>query len=119
AAGDESPVKRLANGFTAWDVAGLDYNKPTTFYFLPWGRIVHGRAMSDWDGLPADTRMIVGYRGPYEVTARRPPGVIAGKNYNNRDTLYYFPNKKIVSGDAVRDFKRLPKGVLMFLPARG
>jgi hypothetical protein len=64
--------------------------------------------------------MIVGYRGPYKVTASKPAGKIAGTMYNKKDTLYYFPNRKrIVAGDAVRDFKRLPKGVLVFLPARG
>jgi N-acetylmuramoyl-L-alanine amidase len=112
-------VKSLSNGYTAWDVAGLDYNKDTTFYFFPRGRVAHGREVSDWDGLPADTRMIVGYRGPYKVTTSKPAGKIAGTSYNKKDTLYYFPNKKIVSGDAVRDFKRLPKGVLVFLPASG
>jgi N-acetyl-anhydromuramyl-L-alanine amidase AmpD len=112
-------VKSLSNGYTAWDVAGLDYNKATTFYFFPRGRVEHGGKISDWDGLPANTRMIVGYRGPYEVTPSRPAGKIAGTNYNRKDTLYYFPNKKIVSGNSVRDFRRLPKGVLVFLPARG
>ena len=114
------PVKSVSNGYTAWDIAGLDYNKATTFYFFPRGRVAHGRQVSDWDGLPVNTRIIVGYRGPYKVTASRPAGKIAGASYNKRDTLYYFPNKKrIVAGDAVRDFKRLPKGVLVFLPARG
>jgi len=114
------PVKSVSNGYTAWDIAGLDYNKATTFYFFPRGRVAHGREVSDWDGMPVNTRIIVGYRGPYEVTASKPAGKIAGASYNKRDTLYYFPHRKrIVAGDAVRDFKRLPKGVLVFLPARG
>jgi hypothetical protein len=114
------PVKSISNGYTAWDIAGLDYNKATTFYFFPRGRVAHGREVSDWDGLPENTRIIVGYRGPYEVTAGKPAGKIAGTSYNKKDTLYYFPNKKrIVAGDAVRDFKRLPEGVLFFLPASG
>jgi hypothetical protein len=114
------PVKSVSNGYTAWDIAGLDYNKATTFYFFPRGRVAHGQEVSDWDGLPVNTRIIVGYRGPYEVTARRPAGKIAGASYNKKDTLYYFPKRKrIVAGNAVRDFKRLPKGVLVFLPARG
>jgi len=113
------PVKSLSNGNTAWDIAGFDYNKASTFYFFPQGRVASGRDVSDWDELPANTRMIVGYRGPYKVTANKPAGIIAGNNYNKKDTLYYFPNKKIVTGDTVRDFKRLPKGVLVFLPAKG
>ncbi|UCH84523.1 MAG: N-acetylmuramoyl-L-alanine amidase [Candidatus Latescibacterota bacterium] len=117
--GDRGPVKHLDNGHTAWDIAGFEYNKASTFYFFPQGRVANGREVSDWDGLPANTRMIVGYRGPYKVTASKPAGIIAGDSYNKRDTLYYFPNRKIVSGDTVRDFKRLPRGVLIFLPKRG
>lgn len=116
---DKGPVKKLSNGHTAWDIAGFDYNKATTFYFFPRGSVASGKEVDDWDGLPTNTRMIVGYRGPFEVTARRPAGVIAGNNYNKKDTLYYFPNRKIVTGDTVRDFKRLPRGVLVFLPEKG
>jgi hypothetical protein len=116
---DRSPVRSISNGYTAWDIAGLDYNKATTFYFFPRGRVAHGREVSDWDGLPANTKIIVGYRGPYKVTSGRPAGKIAGNKYNKKDTLYYFPNREIVSGDSIRDFRRLPKGVLVFLPARG
>jgi len=116
---DQGPVKKLSNGHTAWDIAGFEYNKATTFYFFPRGSVASGKEVNDWDDLPADTRMIVGYRGPFEVTARRPAGVIAGVKYNKKDTIYYFPNKKIVPGDTVSDFKRLPKGVLVFLPDKG
>jgi hypothetical protein len=116
---DKGPVKSLSNGYTAWDIAGFNYNKASTFYFFPRGSVANGKEVNDWDGLPTDTKMIVGYRGPYEVTARKPAGIIAGKDYNKKDTLYYFPNKKLVTGDTVRDFKRLPKGVLVFLPASG
>jgi hypothetical protein len=53
------------------------------------------------------------------LTAGRPAGIIAGSSYNKKNTLYYFPNRKIVSGDSIRDFTRLPKGVLIFLPEKG
>ncbi len=111
------PIKTISNGLTAWDFAGLDYNKTTTFYFFPQGRIKNGKEISDWDELPSQTRMIVGYRGPYKVTSRRPPIKIAGLGFKNKETLYLFPNSRIVSGDSVTDFRRLPKGVLVFLPA--
>ena len=45
------PVKSISNRYTAWDIAGLDYNKGTTFYFFPRGRIEHGGEISDWDGV--------------------------------------------------------------------
>ena len=78
----------------------------------------NGSQISDWDELPSQTRMIVGYRGPYEVTGKRPPIKIAGTGFNKKDTLYYFPNSRIVTGDAVKDFRRLPRGVLVFLPVK-
>ena len=112
------PVKTITNGLTAWDVARSDYNKRTTFYFFPRGRIRSGREISDWDELPDQTKMIVGYRGPYKVTGRRPPVKIAGRGYKNKETLYYFPNSKIISGDRIPNFRQLPRGVLIFLPAK-
>ena len=61
--------------------------------------------------------MIVGYRGPYEVISLKLLLKISGKMYNQNDTLYYFPDREIISGDAVKDFGRLPTGVLVFVPA--
>ncbi|MEJ2722975.1 MAG: N-acetylmuramoyl-L-alanine amidase, partial [bacterium] len=92
------PIKNLFDGSSAWDYAGFDYNKESTFYFFPAGGVKNGTEISDWDGLPPKTRMIIGYRGPYRVTSKRPAGLIAGKKYNDNDTLYYFPNQKILSG---------------------
>ncbi len=115
----QGPVKKISDGSTAWDYAGFDYDKESTFYFFPAGGVKNGKEISDWDGLPPQTRMIIGYRGPYRVTSSRPAGIIAGEKYNDSDTLYYFPNKQIVCGDSIQDFKRLPKGVLIFLPAKG
>jgi N-acetyl-anhydromuramyl-L-alanine amidase AmpD len=112
-------VKNISNGATAWDYAGFDYNKKSTFYFFPAGGVKNGKEISDWDELPSQTRMIVGYSGPYKVTGKRSAGIIAGEKYNHNDTLYYFPNKKIVSGDTIKDFKHLPEGVLVFLPSKG
>jgi hypothetical protein len=113
------PVKRISNGATAWDFAGAAYNKKTTFYFFPGGRVKNGKEISDWDELPTETRMIVGYRGPFEVTGKRPPSQIAGTKYNHRNTLYYYPNEKISPGNTVKDFRMLPKGVMMFVPVKG
>jgi hypothetical protein len=77
----------------------------------------NGRQISDWDDLPSETKVIVGYSGPYKVTSRRPPLEIAGVRYKKKSTLYYFPNKKLIPGDQVKDFRRLPRGVLIFLPS--
>jgi hypothetical protein len=114
---NSGPVKIISNGLTAWTFAGRDYKKMTTFYFFPQGGMKNGRQISDWDDLPSETKVIVGYSGPYKVTPRRPPLKIAGMRYKKESTLYYFPNKKLIPGDQVKDFRRLPRGVLIFLPS--
>jgi hypothetical protein len=116
---NQGPVKTISNGLTAWTFAGSGYKNKTTFYFFPKGALKSGSQIFDWDGLPSQTKMIVGYRGPYKVSARRPPIKIAGKRFNHKDTLYYFPNKKLVFGNRIEDFKRLPQGVLIFVPKKG
>jgi N-acetylmuramoyl-L-alanine amidase len=114
---NRGPVKIISNGLTAWTFAGQDYKKKTTFYFFPRGGMKNGRQISDWDDLPSETKVIVGYSGPYKVTSRRPPLEIAGMRYKKESTIYYFPNKKLIPGDQVKDFRRLPRGVLIFLPS--
>lgn len=114
--GAQSQVKIITNGSTAWDFAGVNYNKSSTFYFFPGGRLKNGREISDWDGLPSGTKMIIGYRGPYKITSHRSLLKIVGKRYNQNETVYYFPNKNIICGDAVKDFRRLPGKVLVFVP---
>ncbi len=112
----QGPVVTLTDGQTAWTVAGTAYDKDTTLYIFPGGRVKHGGQISDWDGLPARTRIVVGYRGPFLVTQSRPPTLIAGQRYRDARTLYIFPNSTIVSGAQIQDFRRLPRGVRMVLP---
>jgi hypothetical protein len=111
-------IKTISNGLTAWTFAGSKYKEETTFYIFPKGRIKNGTQITDWDELPSQTRMIIGYRGPYKVTSNRFPIRIAGMHYKAKDTLYYFPNQKLISGDRIKDFSSLPLGVLIFLPTR-
>jgi hypothetical protein len=85
---NSGPVKIISNGLTAWTFAGRDYKKMTTFYFFPQGGMKNGRQISDWDDLPSETKVIVGYSGPYKVTPRRPPLKIAGMRYKKESTLY-------------------------------
>jgi len=77
----------------------------------------NGQQVSDWDDLPSNTKIIIGYRRPLQITRGRFPIKITGKRYNDKKTLYYFPNKSLISGDKIKNFKSIPTGVLMFLPA--
>lgn len=114
----DDPVKTIAGGNTAWSLAGKAYNRKTTIYFLPSGRIKPGSLISDWDDLPADTRLIIGYTGPYKLHKDRNAFHIAGFRYKDQNTIYYLPSKKLVNGDKIKDFSRLPTGTFVFIPAK-
>jgi N-acetylmuramoyl-L-alanine amidase len=112
----DGPIKTISDRLTAWSFAGKAYNHKATIYFLPSGRIKLGSMISDWDDLPAKTRFIVGYRGPYKLYKNHYAYRIAGHEYKDRKTIYYLPSKKLLAGDRIGDFKQLPTGTLIFLP---
>jgi hypothetical protein len=111
-------IKTITNGTTAWSLAGKSYNRETTIYFLPSGRIRPGSMINDWNDLPAKTRLIIGYKGPYKVNRDRTAYRIAGLRYKDQKTIYYLPSKKLLSGKQIKDFKQLPTGTFVFLPAK-
>jgi len=110
-----SPVKTIGAGLTAWTLAGADYKEQTTVYIFPDGTIKTGSQISDWDDLPADTRLIVGYRGPYGIARDNLPIRIAGNRYDDRNTVYLFPDSSLRTGNSIDDFASLPSGVSIFL----
>ena len=113
----EGPIKTISDSLTAWYFAGTQYNHKTTIYFLPSGRMKTGSKISEWDDLPVETRLIVGYRGPYKLDKNQSAYDIAGHRYKNRKTIYYLPSKKLLAGDEIEDFTELPSGTLIFLPS--
>ncbi len=113
---NDGPVKTIADGITAWSLAGRLYNHPTTIYFLPSGRIQNGSMISDWDDLPVKTRLIIGYKGPFPLRKDRSAFRIAGAGYKDQKTIYFLPPGKILSGNRIKNFSRLQAGTLVFLP---
>jgi N-acetylmuramoyl-L-alanine amidase len=113
----EGLIKTISNELTAWSFAGKEYNHETTIYFLPSGQIKSGSSISDWDDLPARTRLIIGYRGPYRLHKNRTAYRIAGLKYKDQKTIYYLPPKKLLGGNEIKDFNQLPAGTLIFLPS--
>jgi hypothetical protein len=107
----------IKNGNTPWGLAGTAYKRKTTHYLFPNGVIKNGQQISNWAGIPDHTQVFVGYQGPYRITSSRPPIVIAGNRYRDRDTLYVFPDRRILSGAEIKNWKRLPRGVRMLVPA--
>lgn len=114
---DNGPVKTISDGTTAWSLAGKSYNQKTTIYFLPSGRIKPGSMINDWDDLPAKTRLIIGYNGPYTLNKDQSAFRIAGSHFNDQKTLYYLPSKELLRGHKIEDFSQLKSGTLVFLPA--
>jgi hypothetical protein len=113
---NDGPVKTIADGITAWSLAGRFYNRRTTIYFLPSGRFMNGSMISDWDDLPANTRLIIGYKGPFAVRKDRSAYRIAGAGYKEPKTIYYLPSNRLLGGNRIKDFSRLQAGTLVFLP---
>ena len=113
-----SPIKTITNGITAWSLAGKSYNRETTIYFFPSGRIKPGSKINDWNDLPAKTRLIIGYKGPYKVNKDQTAFRIAGFKYKDQKTIYYLPSKKLLSGNKIKDFSQLPTGTFVFLPVK-
>ncbi|HSO21196.1 MAG TPA: N-acetylmuramoyl-L-alanine amidase [Desulfosarcina sp.] len=113
---NDGPVKTIADGITAWSLAGRSYNHRTTIYFLPSGRIQDGSMISDWDDLPVSTRLIIGYKGPFPVRRDLSAYRIAGARYKDPQTIYYLPSNELLNGNKIEDFSRLQAGTLVFVP---
>ena len=109
-------IKTIPDGLTAWSLAGKAYNRRTTIYFLPSGRIKYGSMISNWDDLPVRTKIIIGYRGPFKIQRDRTAFQIAGVKFRDRKTIYYLPTQKLLAGNNIKDFNGLPDGTLVFLP---
>jgi len=52
----------VRNGDTPWSLAGNDYKSKTTHYFYPNGAIKNGQQVSDWAGIPNQTKIFVAER---------------------------------------------------------
>ena len=112
----DGPVKTIADGITAWCLAGRSYNSHTTIYFLPSGRIMNGSMTSDWDDLPTNTRLIIGYKGPFAVRKDRSAYRIAGAGYREPKTIYYLPSNRLLGRNRIQEFSQLQAGTLVSLP---
>jgi N-acetylmuramoyl-L-alanine amidase len=116
-ASGSGPVKIISDGKTAWSFAGRKYNSRSTFYFLPCGRVTDGTRISAWDDLPSQTRLIIGYHGPFTINGSRKAYSIVGHKARDEQTIYYLPNREVYTGNKISDFSMLPYGTLVFLPA--
>jgi len=112
----EYPVKTITDRMTAWSHAGPAYAFDSTFYFLPSGAVRPGSRISDWDDLPVNTRLIVGYQGPFGITSENTAYRIAGQKYKKQTTVYHLPPGFVKTGTEIPDFAGLPEGSALYLP---
>jgi hypothetical protein len=112
----EYPVKTITDQMTAWSHAGPAYKFDSTIYFLPSGVVWPGSRIPDWDDLPVNTRLIVGYQGPFAVTRQKTAYRIAGHRYKEQTTVYYLPPGRVKTGAQITNFAGLPQGTLLYLP---
>jgi len=108
------------DGYTAPELAGAAYDKSTTIYFLPDGRIRTGSELRQsrtmrtlLDRMPTGTRVLVGYVYGGHVQKSRPARSIAGIKWNYPSTFYRFPDGRIVNGDEVNR-AAIPARTLIF-----
>lgn len=112
-------IKTISGRMTALSHAGESFHAASTIYFLPSGRILSGRLISDWDDLPSGTRLVVGYKGPFNITKHKTAYGIAGRKFKDPGTIYHIPGRGPVPGNSVSDFSNLPKGTNIYLPVAG
>ena len=114
-----SIIKTISGRMTAWSHAGGAYHAASTIYFLPSGRSLAGCVISDWDDLPLGTRLVVGYKGPFNITKQKTAYGIAGAKFKDPGTIYHIPGRGPVQGNEVPDFSDLPKGTSIYMPVAG
>ncbi|MFH1037124.1 MAG: N-acetylmuramoyl-L-alanine amidase [PVC group bacterium] len=100
----------ISSGRTAWVIARDRYNSPDVTYRFPDGRELRGDQVTDWNNIPAGTRVAMG-ESPREneadnikiigrdgTTARE----IAGDEYDRKTTIYFLPDGRTRSGDTLK-----------------
>jgi hypothetical protein len=115
----KSIIKTISERMTAWSHAGGAYHAASTIYFLPSGRSLSGRLISDWDDLPSGTCLVVGYKGPFNLTKYKTAYKIAGAKFKDPGTIYHIPGRGPIQGNKISDFSDLPKGTGVYLPIAG
>lgn len=112
----ESPPAVGEDG-TAQELAGDAMAASTTFWFPPSKPYAAGSTLTleQIAGLPAGTKVLVGYRCGGPVAPKRPAFSICGTRWNKPDTWYWTKAGGLVSGDSVTD-RTIPKGAMVFFP---
>ena len=119
---------------SAWSIAGGDYDKNTTAYLLPDGRILPGNRINKiigWTHLPLNTKVLLNQDmepAVIQILARTPVKIIsrnmtawshAGAAYRKDSTLYFLPSGRVYPGSKILDWDDLPLKTRMLVGYRG
>ena len=104
-----------ADGPSARQLAGDEYNKESTIYFLPDGRVRQGHELGDAElsAMPKDTRVLVGYVYGGYITSKRSAYDVCGVRWRSASTYYRMPDGSFTTGSRVNE-TIIPKGTLIF-----
>ena len=131
AAEDES--MQIGRNRTAWKIAGIRYNAPTTVYRFPDGRSYSGEQIKDWSDIPPGTRVELGVTVREEkklisparvevavpqITASESPWKIANALYNSSLTFYVLPDGTVQTGNSLRKMGSVPTGTKVLVAYR-
>lgn len=111
----ERPLEIGIDGGALRDLAGEEFNKASTIYFLADGRVRNGSEMTEADltVVTNGTKVLVGYvQGGY-ITAERAAFDVCGVRWNMPATYYRLPDGSLVPGDQINE-NAIPKGTQVF-----
>lgn len=115
---------------TAWNIAGEDFDDPTTLYVLPEGRNVRGNLLGKeigWNRIPTGTRVLLNQprdietkKGPlFLITKEYTAWSFAGENYRKPSTIYFLANGRVKPGNHMSDWDSLPDGTRIIIGYQG
>jgi N-acetylmuramoyl-L-alanine amidase len=129
----EEASSQISHNRTAWKIAGIRYNAPTTMYRFPDGRSYSGEQIKDWSDIPPGTRVELGVSVPKEkkvvsvarvevivpqVSAADSPWKIANALYNSSFTFYILPDGRVQAGNTVKKMGSVPGGTKVLVAYR-
>jgi len=129
----DEETTQISRNRTAWKIAGVQYNAPTTRYRFPDGRSYSGEQIKDWSDIPPGTRVELGVHVPEEkkvvsvarvevivpqVAAADSPWKIANALYNSSLTLYILPDGRVEAGNTVKKMGSVPAGTKVLVAYR-
>lgn len=109
------PIIVLEQGETAWSKVQGAYSSGDTIYIYPDGKTIVTGNRADFTSIPPKTRIILGSKGPYNISKYNTPHRIAPNAYKTEQAVYVYPDGNMKSGSEIKDFRSLPRGTRMLV----